>query len=592
MSIIKKKTGAAAGDDAFDRILDSATPEKGQQNTGAKPRKEKKPRRKGKKIALGVVVAASFLLLLFCGLGLWGYFISAGEYNFPNVQLDGIAVGGLTKEQTAARLEEKGWDERVAGVMKVNIPGDVSFELNFVSAGARLSAEKAVELAYDYGRSANVFKNLFTYIKSYIIPVDVDLSQKTINEDYIRSNLERGIALMERATANTGHSVDMENAMLTMVKGAGTIKLDQQAFFEAIVQALKEGREEISAEAYVLPVERPDFDKLYNELAVEPQDASFDEYFNVVPEVVGCSFDVKAAEKLWDAAKMGDEIKIPLTVTKPETDSEALRSMLFRDKLGGMTTYYTWSTNERIGNIRLAAEKINGLVMLPGDVFSFNETVGQRTEEAGFRLAGAYNDGQVVEAIGGGICQVSSTLYCAQMYSQLKTTNRVNHYFKVDYLDYGMDATVSWKNPDYKFTNSRDYPVKIVAFLDEENSALTVEIWGTDLDGSYVQVRSTSSPVYDEKWTETLIGYTVRAYRDIYDADGNWLDTVSEPGGVYYFHDEDIDWPAEKEKEERDALAGALDALEQHEKEQVVVVEDEGYLFDPDEYTGGIDIYA
>ncbi len=589
---IRRKKNAAATEEAFDRIVDSAAAETEKQNSGTAPGKGKKPRRKGKKIALVALLIASFFLLLFCGLGLWGYFISAGEYNFPNIYLDGIDVGGLTKAQTAARLEEMGWDEKVSGTMKVNIPGDVSFELNYVSAGARYSAEKAVDAAYDYGRSASVFRNLFTYIKNYIVPTDVDLSAKTINQDYIRSNLERGIALMDRATAKTGHSVDMEKAQLSMVKGAGTIKLDEQAFFNAIVEALKQGQAEITAESFVLPVERPDFNKLYAELAVEPKDASFDEQFNIVPEVVGCSFDVKAAEKLWDAAKMGDEIVIPLTVTRPETDSEMLRGMLFRDKLGGQTTYYTWSTNERIGNIRLAAEKINGLIMLPGDVFSFNDTVGQRTEAAGFRLAGAYNDGQVVEAIGGGICQVSSTLYCAQMYSQLKTTNRVNHYFKVDYLDYGMDATVSWRNPDYKFTNSRDYPVKIVAFLDEENSALTVEIWGTDLDGSYVQIRSTSSPIYDEKWTDTLIGYTVRAYRDIYDADGNWLDTVSEPGGAYYFHDEDIDWPEEKEQEERDALESALDVLEQHEKEQTVVIEDEGYLFDPDEYIGGIDIYA
>lgn len=588
MSLKRKKR--AGQDDAFSRILDSAA-ETEKQNTEAKPAKGKKKGRKLKRAALVAAFVASFFLLLFCGLGLWGYFVSASDYNFPNISLDGIAVGGLTQEATAAQLEKNGWDERVDGEMTVNIPGDVSFKLGYVSSGARYSAEKAAEAAYDYGRSANVFKNLVTYVRCYFIPTELDLSQSPINENYILSNMERGVKLMERATARTGHSVDMENAVLTMVKGAGAIHLDEQALYMAIVQALQEGQEEMSGEDFVLPVERPDFDKLYDELAVEPQDASFDEYFNVIPEVIGCSFDVKAAEKLWDAAAMGEEIKIPLTVTKPEVDSEALRGMLFRDKLGGQTTYYTWSSANRIGNIRLAAEKINGYIMLPGDVFSFNETVGQRTEEAGFRLAGAYNDGQVVEAIGGGICQVSSTLYCAQMFSQLKTTNRVNHYFKVDYLDYGLDATVSWKNPDYKFTNSREYPVKIVAFLDEENSALTVEIWGTDVDGSYVKVRHSSEPVYDEKWTNTLIGYTVRAYRDIYDANGNVINTVSEPGGVYYFHDEDIDWPAEKEKAEQDVLAGALDVLEQHEQE-VGVIEGEGYLFDPDEYTGGYDIYA
>ena len=582
----RKKGGAAAQEDAFSRILDSAPENEKNDKPG------KKPKKRMKKAVLITVIVACFMLLVFCGLGLWGWIISAGEYNFPNVELDGISVGGLTKAETLQRLEEKGWDERVAGEMTVTIPGEQSFELGYVSAGVRLSAEKAADAAYDYGRSANVFNNLFTYLKCHILPAQVDLSAQPINEEYIRANIERGIALMNRATAKTGHSVDMEKSVLTMVKGAGAIKLDEEALYNAIVQALWEGRESLSGEDYALPIERPDFDKLYKELAVEPVDAYFDEQFNIVPEVIGCSFDVEAAKKLWDVAKMGDTITIPLNITKPENNSESLRAMLYRDKLGGQTTYYTWSSANRIGNIRLAAEKINGLVLLPGETFSFNGTVGQRTEEAGFRLAGAYNDGQVVEAIGGGICQVSSTLYCAQMFAQLKTTNRVNHYFKVDYLDYGLDATVSWKNPDYKFTNSREYPVKIVAFLDEENSALTVEIWGTDLDGSYVQIRHTSAPVYDEKWTDTLIGYTVRAYRDVYDANGNLLNTITEPGGAYYFHDEDIEWPPEKEREEKELLQGALDALEQHEKEQTVKVENEGYLFDEGEYTDGYDIYA
>jgi len=588
LSILRKKKSAAV-EDAFSRILEETAPET--EKTNKEPKKSKKTGRKLKKAVLITAIVLSVLLLVFCGLGLWGWFIGNGDCNLPNVYLDGVDLGGLTKAQSAARLEEKGWDEHVAGEMTVKIPGDVSFKLGYVSSGVRLSAEKAVEAAYAYGRSNNPFATLFNYIKGNIIPGNVDLSNVQVNEEYIRGNIERAVTLMERATAASGHSLDMEKAQLKMVKGAGAIKLDEEALYSAIVQALRAGQPELSGEDYTLPIERPDFNKLYAELAVEPVDASFDENFEVIPEVVGCSFDVKAAEKLWDAAALGDEIIIPLTVTTPEHTAESLRAMLFRDNLGGQTTYYTWSSANRIGNIRLAAEKINGLVLMPGEVFSFNETVGQRTEEAGFRLAGAYNDGQVVEAIGGGICQVSSTLYCAQMFAQLKTSYRVNHYFKVDYLDYGLDATVSWKNPDYKFTNSRDYPVKIVAFLDDENSALTVEIWGTDLDGSYVQVRHTSEPVYDEKWTDTLIGYTVRAYRDIYDADGNWLNTINEPGGVYYFHEEDIDWPAEKEQEEKDLLEGALDELEQHEKEQTVVIENDGYLFDPDEYLG-YDIYA
>ena len=527
------------------------------------------------------------------GMGVAGYVISTADTNFPNVYIDGIDAGGLTKAQTVELLESRDWDERVGGELKVMLPGEVSFTLDFVSAGAQHSAQQAADAAYAYGRSGNILKNLFTYIKSYLVPVDVDMYEKALNADYIRTSAERAIALMEKGTAKTGYEADMDTGRLSMIKGAGEIKLNEDALYAAITQALKEGKAELEFDTLAQELKAPDFAKIYAEIAVEARNASFGEKFEIIPEIVGCSFDVDAARKLWDAADIGDEFIIPLQITHPEIDSESLQSMLFRDRLGSQTTYYTWSTAERIGNIHLAADKINGMIMMPGDVFSFNETVGQRTIEAGFRSASAYNDGQVVEAIGGGICQVSSTLYCAQMYAQLKTSYRVNHYFKVDYLDYGMDATVSWKNPDYKFTNSREYPIKLVAICDDESGALTIEIWGTDVDGSYVQLRHTSEPVYDEEWTETLIGYSVRGYRAIYDATGNWLDTKSEPGGVYYFHEEDIQWPTEKLKQEQELLEGALDVLEELEKENKDKAESEGgYLFDPDEYLGGQDIYA
>ena len=180
--------------------------------------------------------------------------------------------------------------------------------------------------------------------------------------------------------------------------------------------------------------------------------------------------------------------------------------------------------------------------------------MGQRTAEAGFLEAGAYDNGEVVQEIGGGICQVSSTLYCAIMFAQLETVERTNHYFKVDYLDYGLDATVSWPSPDFKFKNSRDYPVKIVAYCNDEDKSLTIEIWGTDVDGSYVELRTTKLVVYDSVYVNTAVGYGVSAYRTVYDAEGNFLYEVEEPYGIYYRHDDEIQWPPEKYA--ADAAAG------------------------------------
>jgi Uncharacterized vancomycin resistance protein len=247
--------------------------------------------------------------------------------------------------------------------------------------------------------------------------------------------------------------------------------------------------------------------------------------------------------QLWNAAGIGEQVIVPLTMTEPEVTAEQLSALLFRDLLGAQMTYYSGSTAERINNIRLAASKLDGVVLLPGETFSYNDTVGQRTVDAGFQIAKAYSDGQEVDELGGGICQVSSTLYGATMYARLKTVTRQNHYFKVGYLDYGLDATVSWRQPDFRFKNNREFPIKLAAYLNEDESSLVVEIWGTDLDGITVRLYHTEEDVFDEELPWVQVGRSIQTFGDLYDADGNYLSTVHENSGIYYFHDEDIEWP-------------------------------------------------
>ena len=287
----------------------------------------------------------------------------------------------------------------------------------------------------------------------------------------------------------------------------------------------------------------PDFAQLYEQIAVEPASAYYSEAFEVVPEVVGLSFGTEEAAQLWQAAGLGEQVIVPLTSIQPEYTAEQLKAFLFRDVLGAQLTYYSGSTAERINNIRLAASKLDGLILLPGDSFSYNETVGKRTEEAGFQIAKAYSDGQEVDELGGGICQVSSTLYGAALYARLKILTRQNHYFKVAYLDYGLDATVSWRQPDFRFRNDMSFPIKLAAYLNEDDQSLVVEIWGTDLDGITVRLYHTEEDVFDEELPYVLVGKSVHTYGDLYDADGNYLSTVHENSGIYYFHDEDIEWP-------------------------------------------------
>ena len=513
-----------------------------------KGKKEKPPKdpQKARQAKLTFIVFAVILSLIFIGATVGGYLVTANAASFPNVYVGGHFAGNMSREQIDAVLLENDWDQQVDTSLQVQLPAEVSFEVDSCQSGAKLTREQAVDAALRYGHDSNWYENLFRYLLNYIGPVDIDLVERPLNEDYIRQCMAKGIASLKEVTADEGYTVDKERELLLLRKGAGQIRLDETALYEQITLALAADSREIAFTQLTGTITMPDFEKIHEELAVEPADAYFNEDFSIVPEVDGCWFQVAEAEDLWKEAQPGDMVEIPLELTYPENTEESLSAMLYRDKLGSQTTYYTCSTDNRISNINLVAEKLNGHIMLPGEVFSYNEYVGQRTKEAGFLEAGAYDNGEVVQEVGGGICQVSSTLYCATMYAQLATVERTNHYFKVDYLDYGLDATVSWPKPDFKFSNCRDYPIKIVAYCDNEEKSLTIEIWGTDVDGTYVTLRSSKLVVYDSVYVNTAVGYGVTAYRTVYDAEGNFLYEIEEPYGIYYRHDEDIQWPAEK----------------------------------------------
>ena len=140
--------------------------------------------------------------------------------------------------------------------------------------------------------------------------------------------------------------------------------------------------------------------------------------------------------------------------------------MLFRDELATVVTYLYGSTQNRIDNVALAAQSINGIVLAPGQQFDYNEALGERTTERGYKAAGAYSGGQVVQEVGGGICQVSSMVYYAALLSNLQIDTRTCHYFPVSYVNPGMDATVSWGGPEFRFRNDTGYPLRLLAAVE------------------------------------------------------------------------------------------------------------------------------
>lgn len=197
-----------------------------------------------------------------------------------------------------------------------------------------------------------------------------------------------------------------------------------------------------------------------------------------------------------------------------------------------VSTYTTDTTSNynRNTNIRLAAKAVNGIALMPGETFSFNQATGQRTEEKGYLPAAAITGGATVDEIGGGVCQVSSTLFNAAAIADMTILERSPHTWPSSYVEKGRDATVNWPNLDFKFRNDKDTPIFIVAYY--QNQKCTVEIYGASLGaGNSIALTTAvtavvdppSAPVYErnpllpygttQEKKKARTGYVVETYR-------------------------------------------------------------------------------
>ena len=232
----------------------------------------------------------------------------------------------------------------------------------------------------------------------------------------------------------------------------------------------------------------------------------------------------------------GETIDIPMHELEP-----TMTKAMLQDKFilrGAYTTSFSDSTKNRKYNIRFGADKINGTILKPGDVFSANDTLGKRTRKNGWKNAGAYENGEVVQQAGGGVCQLSSTLYNAALYADMKIVERRNHSMPVHYVSKGRDATINSIGNliDFKFENNTSSDVIIIAYTEGNN--LHMEIYGVpfetdEYDRIEIRTKQRGSQSiktvyeylddkpasYQKTVTKGSKGYTIQTYKDYYSGD-------------------------------------------------------------------------
>ena len=515
----------------------SGTEKAPQKGKTPKPKKEKAPgtrqaagEKKGPGKGRIALVAALCVVLLLCAVtALGAALVSRSQSIYPGVELGGVKLGGMTVEEATAALSAANYGIPEDEAVRVELPAGVELSVTAKEAGFATTPAEGAQMAWRYGRetAGNPLSRLFAYLGSALTGTNLDEAEVILDESGIRAKIAEAAAASQEALM--GEEVEISDTDITVLKGANLVSLDEDAIYDLVEQSLRARSFGTLAYTpqYTGTAGEFDFQALYDEIYTEPKDAQYDsETDSVTESQTGRSFDIQEAQRLWDEAAMGDAVVIPLEIQEPEITAEELRAVIFADCLSQKTTSLSGSTAARINNITKACAAINGLVLNPGEEFSYNGALGQRTAAAGYQAAGAYSNGQVVSEVGGGICQVSSTLYYCTLYANLEIVERYCHYFGVNYLPAGLDATVSWPNPDFKFKNDRDYPIKIEAYV--QNGQVTVKIWGTDVDGSYVEMQV-------ESWS-TSNGYGTQSYRLIYDKDGNLLEKREEAASQYHYH--------------------------------------------------------
>ena len=521
------------------------------QDGDAPVRRTRAPAASGSRRAgrIALIATLAVVAALAAGSAAGIHYVNKMDRIFPNVTLDGMDIGGLTVSETAQKLRESGYGDFEGKEVSVLLPTDYRLTVSADEVCSETPVTELAMLAWDACKGGGALGNTATYLRCRFGGMALESNNAlSVDADAVRAAVDNAAAEVRRSLLSSELSVGEDS--IRLVKGAQGVALDTDAITGMIVDAMQtHNYSTLHYQAEIQTSEELDLQSVYDSIHTESADAYYDrDQDAIVPERLGLSFDMPEAQRLWNAAAYGEEVVIPLRTEEPAVTAAALEALLFRDCLSSKTTSLAGSSGNRVNNVRKAAESINGVILLPGEEFSYNPTLGERTKENGYMLAGAYSGGQTVQEYGGGICQVSSTLYYCTLYANLQITARTCHMFPVGYLPPGLDATVSWGGPEFKFVNDREYPVRISAAVDENGRNVTVELWGTDVDGNYVEVTSETWYMYDPTYTSVRTGYKAQTYRSIYDKDGNLLSKKPEATSTYNYHKEDIAYPVQAEE--------------------------------------------
>lgn len=462
-------------------------------------------------------------------------------------------LGKLTREEALAvvsqeidqRLDQRSLTIEYGEGKSVVLPGEL----------LACSPEAAVERGMSAKAEQPLWKLGMLWLGLIHEPTDLSLSAAAFTpegEAKARQLIQEIAGELYVAPVDFTYEVGEESVEVT--PGFDGQELDVEALFAQVLAALADGETRLTAHPQPLPGAELTGESLNELVYVEPKAPGLDENGKLAPAVIGLSVNPEEAQAILDQTAPGQSCTIPLEFTPPGTTGD--EKLYYKDLLSEVTTWMDGVAN-RSFNVNRAAEFCNGKVIQPGEEFSYIATIGDPSQANGYRPSTGYQDGQTVAMDGGGVCQVSSSLYYCAVYANLEIVRRACHAFATGYIPNGLDATIYYPSLDFKFRNNTGFPIKIVAYTQGGAAGtLTVQFYGSNPDG--IRVDMERYALGSTPWTTVYepdesiprgttkvkstpyTGYSVDVYRSVYDANGSLISRKFENHSNYAKRDKVI----------------------------------------------------
>jgi len=462
---------------------------------------EKKEQKGKKKIIISLIICIILLLAVAIFSVIFALLNINNNKIISGISISGINVSNLTKDEASKYLIEK-VNDKIAKTIKLKYNEEYETSINLEQIEANYKINDAIEEAYQIGRNGNIIINNYNILLAMFGKKNVNL-EISINEELFNQLINDIAAKIPGAVVQSSYYIEGEQLIIKKGTNGVTVSDDFPQEVKNVIM-INSNIEEIKIKVEEKKPEDIDIEKIYAEVYTEPKDAYYEKNpFKIYSHVNGVDFAITLEEAKELLKEEKEEYVIPLKITVPEITTSELGTEAFPDLLSTFSTNYYVANINRTKNLELSAGKINGTILAPGEVFSYNRVVGERTIAAGFKNAAIFENGKVVDGLGGGICQISSTLYNSVLLANLEIVSRTNHGFLTSYLKAGLDATVVYGAIDFQFRNNRNYPIKIVTSVN--GGVARIDIYGVkEIDDYRVEIQSSvlSTTPYTTKYVD------------------------------------------------------------------------------------------